>query len=152
MTPIPAQPVNGKILVIDDNPIIQRAIYFQFRDLGYKVLMSGDITGALTLVRAEKPDVILLDINFPNEYSTTSEPRDGFWATKWLRTMDEAKNTPVILISTADPAEAEPRALAVGAAAFLPKPLDKEKLLAAIQKAMGAKKPDSPSAPGLKMA
>jgi len=94
MTPQPAAPIKGKILVIDDNPIIQRAVYFQFRDQGYKVLMSGDITGALVLVRQETPDVILLDINFPNEYSTTSEPRDGFWATKWLQKMDEAKNIP----------------------------------------------------------
>jgi CheY-like chemotaxis protein len=147
-----AQPIAGKILVIDDNPVIQRAVYFQFRDQGFKVLMSGDITEALTVVRQEKPDVILLDINFPNEYSVTGEERNGFWATGWLRKMEESKNIPVILISSANPAESEPRALAAGAAAFLPKPLDKDKLLATIQKLLAEKKPQEPQISGLKMA
>ena len=40
----PAVPVRGKLLVIDDNPIIQRAVYFALRDHGYKVLMCGEVT------------------------------------------------------------------------------------------------------------
>src|SRR5580692_10682454 len=152
MTPAPAAPSNGKILVVDDNPIIQRAVFFQLRDKGFKVLMCGDLTEALTVVRAEKPDVIVLDIHFPGENSTIGEARDGFWATKWFRRNEESRNTPVILISSADPAEAEPRALAAGAAGYLPKPLDKEKLVAVIQKLMAEKKPDAPSTPGLRMA
>jgi CheY-like chemotaxis protein len=148
----PAGPVPGKILVVDDNPIIQRTVYFQFRDQGYKVLMAGDITSALTIVRTEKPDVILLDINFPADFSAGGETRDGFWAINWLHKMEEAKGIPVIIISSASPAESEPRALAAGAVTFFPKPLDKDKLLAAVQKLMAAKKPAPPSIPGLKMA
>jgi len=147
-----AVPASAKVLVIDDNPVIQRAVYFQLRDKGYKVLMSGDLTEALTIVRTERPDAIILDIKFPNEQSVTSEVRDGYWATKWLSKMEEAKNVPVILISTADPAEAEPRALAAGASAFLPKPLDKDKLLATIQNCIAQKKPAAPAAFSLKMA
>jgi CheY-like chemotaxis protein len=148
----PTGPVLGKILVIDDNPIIQRAVYFQFRDEGYKVLMSGDITESLTIVRTEKPDVILLDINFPADITSGSGVRDGFWAINWLNKMDEAKGIPIIIISSDSPAESEPRALAAGAVAFFPKPLDKDKLLATVQKLMAAKKPAPPSIPGLKMA
>ena len=152
MTPIPAVPSSGKILVVDDNPIIQRAVFFQLRDKGFKVLMCGDLTEALTVVRREKPDVIVLDINFPGEAATANGVRDGYWAVNWFQRSDESKNIPVILISSADPAEAEPRALAAGAAAYLPKPLDKEKLLATIQKLVTEKKPEPPAAPGLKMA
>jgi CheY-like chemotaxis protein len=147
-----AIPASGKVLVIDDNPVIQRAVYFQLRDQGYKVLMSGDLTEALTIVRAERPDAIVLDIKFPNEHSVMTEARDGYWAAKWLSKMAEAKNIPVILISTADPAEAEPRALAAGAAAFLPKPLDKDKLVATIQKFIAQNKPAAPATFSLKMA
>ncbi|HZL78490.1 MAG TPA: response regulator [Candidatus Limnocylindrales bacterium] len=148
----PAGPMLGKILVIDDNPIIQRAVYFQFRDQGYQVLMAGEITKSLTIVRTEKPDVILLDINFPAEFSVGGETRDGFWAINWLQKMEEARGIPVIIISSESPAESEPRALAAGAVAFFPKPLDKDKLLATVQKLMAAKKPAPPSIPGLKMA
>jgi len=143
---------NGKILVIDDSPIIQRTVYFQFRDRGFKVLMSGNLTESLAVVRAEKPDVILLDINFPAEYSMAGEVRDGFWATKWLHQIPEVKHIPVILISSADPVEAEPRALAAGAAAFMPKPLDHAKLLALIQNLIATKKPEASAVSSLKMA
>jgi len=115
-------------------------------------LMSGDVTEALTVVRHEKPDVILLDINFPDDFSVSSETRDGFWAINWLHRMEEAKDTPVIIISSDEPAKSEARALAAGAAAFFTKPLDRDKLLAAIQKLLSAKKPAAPAASGLKMA
>jgi DNA-binding NtrC family response regulator len=71
---------------------------------------------------------------------------------QWLQKMEEAKGIPVIIISSASPAESEPRALAAGAVAFFPKPLEKDKLLATIQKLMAAKKPEPPSVPSLKMA
>ena len=147
----PTGPMLGKILVVDDNPIIQRAVYFQFRDQGYKVLMADDITNALTIVRTEKPDVILLDINFPADFSGSGDMLDGFWAIHWLQKTEEVRGIPVIIISSASPAESEPRALAAGAVAFFPKPLDKDKLLATVQKLMAAKKPAPPSIPGLKM-
>lgn len=85
----------GKILVIDDNPIIQRTLYFALRDKGYSVLMSGDITEALQIVRKEKLDLILLDINFPPDGSLYGGVRDGFWALDWMKRMDEVKHIPL---------------------------------------------------------
>src|ERR1700761_7544583 len=104
-----------KILVVDDNPIIQRTIFFQLRDEGYKVLICGDLTESLGMVRAERPDLIILDVNFPAEHASLNEVRDGFWATQWFsRCCGESLSIPVILISSADAAEAEPRALVAG--------------------------------------
>jgi CheY-like chemotaxis protein len=120
-------------LVIDDNPIIQRAVYLMFRDRGYKILMSGDIADALSVVRHERPNLILLDINFPAE-SSQLENGDGFSATEWLHQIPEAENVPVVIISGAAAEEAEPRALASGAVAFLQKPFDHEKLFALVKK------------------
>jgi CheY-like chemotaxis protein len=40
-----------KILVVDDNPIIQRAVYFGLRDHGYQVLMAGDVSTAIKILR-----------------------------------------------------------------------------------------------------
>jgi twitching motility two-component system response regulator PilG len=119
----------GKVLVIDDNPIIQRAVYFALREKVRKVLMCGDVSEALHIVREENPDLIILDIHFPPD-ALMGADRDGFWALDWLHRVDEAKGTPVIMISSDDAATTRPRALAAGADAFLQKPLNKTELTA----------------------
>jgi CheY-like chemotaxis protein len=129
-----AQPFNdahGKVLVIDDNPIIQRAVYFALREKVRKVLMCGDVSDALHIIREEHPDLIVLDIHFPPDAMMGAE-RDGFWALDWLHRVAETKDTPVIMISSDDAATARPRALAAGADAFLQKPLNKTELAAIV--------------------
>ena len=128
----PTGPVLGKILVIDDNPIIQRAVYLMFRDRGYKILMSGDIADALSVVRHEHPNLILMDIHFAEGNSLPDA--DGFSATEWLHQIPEAENLPVVIISSIPAQEAEPRALAAGAVAFLQKPFNAEMLFALVRK------------------
>jgi CheY-like chemotaxis protein len=139
MNPAPAVSSLGKILVIDDNPIIQRTIYFALRDKGYKVFMSGEIAGALNLVRKEKPDLILLDINFPPEASVGGDGHDGFWALDWMQRMDEVKGIPIIIISGDAPEKSKPRALAAGAAGYFHKPINKDELAATIAGLLGGK-------------
>jgi len=128
--PQPAAPHQGKILVIDDNPIIQRTMYFALRDKGHTVLMCGEITEALKIVRKEKLILILLDINFPPDASVGGGGvRDGFWALEWMRRMDELHGVPIVIISSDDPATASPRAQAAGADAYLHKPINKDLLI-----------------------
>jgi CheY-like chemotaxis protein len=130
MNPTAADIKTFKILVIDDNPIIQRTLYFALRDHGYKVFISGEIAEALNLVRKERPDLILLDINFPSDGSITGGgERDGFWALEWMRRMDEVKGVPIVMISSDDPVSASPRAQAAGADAYLHKPISKGDLV-----------------------
>ena len=127
--PQPAAPHQGKILVIDDNPIIQRTMYFALRDKGHTVLMCGEITEALKIVRKEKLILILLDINFPPDASVGGGGvRDGVWALEWMRRMDELHGVPIVIISSDDPTTASPRARAAGAAAYLHKPISKDDL------------------------
>jgi CheY-like chemotaxis protein len=128
----PAAPAGkaGRILVIDDNPIIQRTMYFILRDRGYQVTMTGEIAEALQIVHKEAPHLILLDINFPPDASLGGGGvRDGFWALDWMRRMDELHGVPIVIISGDDPVTASPRAQAAGAAAYLHKPIDKETLV-----------------------
>ena len=130
MVETPAVSKPKKILVIDDNPIIQRSIYFVLRDRGYTVLFSGEIAEALKVVRKERPELILLDINFPPDASLGGGGvRDGFWALDWMRRMDEVKNVPIVIISSDEPITASPRAQAAGADGYLHKPIDKEMLI-----------------------
>ena len=75
-----------KILVVDDNPIIQRVVYFALRDKGFLVLMSGTIADGLHIIRQQKPDLILLDLNFPvKDGGFGGAAWDGFAAIEWLQ-------------------------------------------------------------------
>jgi CheY-like chemotaxis protein len=130
----------GKVLVIDDNPIIQRTMYFALRDRGYTVLMSGNISEALKIVRQERLDAILLDLNFPPDASVGGNAMsDGFWALGWLRRMEEARETPVIVVSSDPPEKSKAHALAAGAAAYFHKPVDKQELAATIAELLAHK-------------
>lgn len=117
----------------DDDPIIQRTLYFALRDKGYRVLIAENVCNVLTIVRREKPELILLDINFTPDASMEEDAsRDGFWAMEWMRRMDELQDIPVVMISSNDAEIFRPRALAAGAKAYFQKPLDKEALLATL--------------------
>lgn len=146
MNPEPAASTRGKILVIDDDPIIQRTVYFVLRDKGYTVLMSGEISEALNVVRSEKPDLILLDLNFPPEFSLVGGVRDGFWALEWMQHMEEVKGVPIVIISMNDPATSSARARAAGAAAYLHKPVSKDELVLTVAELLAQKKSAPPPA------
>lgn len=129
---------SGKILVVDDNPVIQRTIYYPLRDHGYQVFMAGSIPDAMQAIRKETPDLILLDLSFPVEADNIGGPlRDGFFVIDWIFRTPEIKKVPVVIISETEPAQYQKRAVAAGVRACFQKPLKKEKLLAAVQSLFG---------------
>jgi|ERR1019366_3195178 CheY-like chemotaxis protein len=146
MNPAPAMPVLRKLLVVDDNPIIQWTVYFALRDKGFLVLMAGTIADGLNLIHQQKPELVLLDLNFPSDSADFGGASwDGFAAMEWLRHTGDCDNIPIIVISETDPEVSRPRALAAGAAAYLPKPFERHQLLASVFAALGkstAKAPD----------
>jgi len=138
-------PAAGKLLVVDDNPIVQRTVYFALRDAGYQVLMAGDISDAMKIIRRERPDLILLDLSFPLDAGNISGPlQDGFFVIDWIYRTPEVRKSPVIIISATAPAEYRERADAAGVRACFQKPLDKEKLLASVQAILDEQKIGTP--------
>ena len=140
-------PTRGRILVIDDNPIIQRSLYFILRDHGYAVQMAGELSPALQIVRGGALDAILLDIHFPPDASIGGNAMcDGFWALDWIRRMEEARGIPIIIVSSDPPEKSKAHALAGGAAAYLQKPVEKQQLLATLADLIAHAPPKVPSA------
>jgi CheY-like chemotaxis protein len=132
--------------VADDNPIIQRTLYFALRDKGYRVLIADNLSNALVIVRRERPELILLDINFPPDGGMDSGgTRDGFWAMDWMQRVNELQDIPVVMISSNDAAIFRPKALAAGAKAFFEKPLDREALVVAIASLLAGNLSSTPS-------
>ena len=93
---------------------------------------------AVSAVRQEKPDLILLDLSFPPDVAHGGGVAwDGFLIMNWLQRLEEAKNIPIIVITGGDPAKCKDRALAAGAADFFHKPIDNDELLAVIRQTLG---------------
>lgn len=122
-----------RILVVDDNEVIVKTLSMKLGFAGYEVLTALDGSAAVSTARKEKPDLIVLDISFPPDVAHGGGvPWDGFLIIEWLHRMDEAKNTPIIVISGCDPAKYKERALAAGAVAYFRKPINNEELIATI--------------------
>jgi DNA-binding response OmpR family regulator len=133
--------MNGKkILIVDDNPVIVATLSMKLESAGFKVISATDGTEAITATRTEKPALILLDINFPEEIGISW---DGFKLIAWLQRTDEGKNTPIIVISGGDAAKFQERSLQAGAIGYFQKPVDNDKLLALVKSTLsnGAQQP-----------
>jgi CheY-like chemotaxis protein len=134
-----------KILIVDDNRVEVSALSGILKSSGFEVLVAEDGAEAVSAARRAKPDIILLDILFPPDVAHGGGvPWDGFLILSWLNRLEEAKNVPVIFVTGAEPTKYEKRALAAGAAKFFRKPIEKDELLAAIQQALAARKPNVP--------
>ena len=120
----------NKILVVDDNPVVVKTIQMQLVKAGFAVVTALDGSEAISAVRREKPDLIVLDINFPPDVASGGGiPWDGFLIMQWLRRLDEAKNTPIIIVTGENPAKYRDQAMKLGATAFFTKPVDNEGLV-----------------------
>ena len=147
ITPVKAM-TRKKILVVDDNVVIQKMLSMKLKISGYDVLIAADGGTAVSTVRTQKPDLVLLDISFPPDVAHGGGVAwDGFLIMDWLRRIDGAAHIPIIVITGGDPDKLKARSLAAGAVAFFHKPIDNSELLAAIRHALGEDSTPAASAP-----
>lgn len=126
-----------KILVVDDSRVILKTLSLKLTANCYDVVTAEDGAGAVSSVRKDKPDLILLDLSFPPDVGAGGGvPWDGFLIMNWLRRLEEAKNIPIVVITGGDPAKCKDQALAAGAVAFFHKPIDNDELLTAIRETL----------------
>lgn len=119
------------ILIVDDDPDVLRSLSVRLKASGYNTVAAGDAVSAITKVRKESPDLILLDIAMPGG--------DGYVVIDRLKTLWPDKRIPIIAISAKDPAEHREKILQAGARAFFQKPLDNHALLSEISKVLQKK-------------
>ncbi len=112
-----------RILVVDDEPPIQRILRRNLAVSGYEVLVANDGKQALELVRLHQPDLILLDLCLPGEYS-------GLDVCKQLRHWTQ---TPIIVLSAVTEERQKVEALDLGADDYLTKPFSNDELQARVR-------------------
>jgi CheY-like chemotaxis protein len=89
-----------KILIVDDSRIILKTVSSTLTSHGYDAVTALDGGDAISTVRRDRPDLILLDINFPPDVAHGGGVSwDGFLIMDWLRRMDEAKSIPIIMVT-----------------------------------------------------
>ena len=115
-----------KILIVDDEKDIVRALMTRFQAAGYDVAAAFDGAQGIFMAHKEKPDLIVLDIRMP--------AGDGFRTAERLKRSTHTWGIPVIFLTGSPLKEAESRAIEIGARSFIKKPYDPEKLLEIVKK------------------
>jgi CheY-like chemotaxis protein len=128
---------NRKILVVDDSPVVLKAFELKLKALGFQVITASDGSSAVSIARDERPDLIVLDINFPPEVGSSGLQWNGFNIMQWMHRFQEAANIPVIIITSDDPTKMKDKAIAAGAVAFFQKPINHEEFLIAVRRTLG---------------
>ena len=137
--PTPQAGAPAKILVVDDNEVVVKTICLKLKGAGYQVATAQDGAEAMSIVRMEKPDLILLDITFPPDVAGV--PWDGFRIMEWLHRVDDSRRIPIIIITGGEDVKNKERAMASGAVAFFHKPINHDDLLKVIRATLGSSTP-----------
>ena len=124
-----------KILVVDDNAVVQKAMSLLLAKGGYEVLSAETPEETLAVLGRNRPDLILLDLDFPPD--PASFLIDGFMTLEWARHYGIAPKIPVFIVSALEPERYKARAVAAGIDTMFQKPVDERKLLEAIATKLG---------------
>ncbi|MDB6018284.1 MAG: CheA signal transduction histidine kinase [Pedosphaera sp.] len=127
-----------KILVVDDNMVVLKAFELKLKACGFEVLTASEGAAAVSIARQSRPDLIVLDINFPPEVGSSGLQWDGFNIMQWMRRFQEAAKIPVIIITSGEAAKFKDKSLAAGAVEFFQKPVNFDEFLLAANKALSA--------------
>ena len=112
-----------RLLIIEDEPAMRRALEDLLASEGHRVLLAADGAAGLAAVRAERPDLVLLDVMLPK--------LDGFALVAELRRLGFA--APVLLLTAKGGVDDRVTGLDAGADDYLAKPFSAEELLARVR-------------------
>jgi two-component system KDP operon response regulator KdpE len=115
----------AKILIVDDDPDLRRALKIRLRANHYDTVHASDGYSAIAMAQKEQPNLIILDLGLP--------AGDGFVVLERLQGIDALSSIPVIVLTARDPQSNEHRTLQAGATAFFQKPADNNELLDVIR-------------------
>ncbi|HEU6439284.1 MAG TPA: response regulator [Terriglobales bacterium] len=124
-----------RILVVDADPTVQRALGNALSQAGFEVTAAGEGPEALRLARSDRPALVLIAANLPGV--------DGFTIVSRLRMEDgPSTHTPVILLLPENDTEARSKALRSGADDYLTKPFHPAELMARMRSLLARYRPD----------
>jgi two-component system KDP operon response regulator KdpE len=115
----------SRVLVVDDEPTLVRALAINLRARGWEVVTAHDGTGALQAASDKHPDVVILDLGLPDI--------DGVDVIRGLRGWTRV---PIIVLSARQVSDDKVEALDAGADDYMTKPFGMDELLARLRAAL----------------
>ena len=113
-----------KILLVEDHEELWDFLSRRLKRRGFEVALAHDGQQGVDMVKAERPDVVLLDMNLP--------VMDGWTAARTLRADPETARVPIIALTAHAMAGDKSKALEAGCDDYHPKPVDFSRLLSQI--------------------
>ena len=121
------------VMVVDDSLTVRKSAERDITALGINTLLAKNGIDAQEKLALEKPDMILLDIEMPR--------MDGFELLEWVKSTDEFKDIPVIMISSRATEKYINKATELGSSGFLGKPYLLESLVEAFNSYLPLEEP-----------
>tara|TARA_B100000586_G_scaffold183097_1_gene134267 strand:- start:56 stop:415 length:360 start_codon:yes stop_codon:yes gene_type:complete len=115
----------SKILIVEDNEMNRDMLSRRLERKGYEVVMAEDGQIGVDMSKSESPDLILMDLSLP--------VMDGWEATSSIKSNDDTKDIPVIVLTAHAMAGDREKALEAGADEYDTKPIDFKRLLGKIK-------------------
>ena len=122
--------MSKRILVVEDTEDNRRIIRDLLSSVGYALIEAVDGIEGVALAEAERPDLILMDIQLPGI--------DGYEATRRIRANLSMARTPIIAVTSYALSGDEAKAREVGCDAYIAKPFSPRELLAKVREFLPA--------------
>ena len=120
-----------KILLVEDNPVNRRLAQFLLRSQGYEVREATTAQEAFDILKVERPDLIVMDIQLPG--------MDGLEATKKIKEQPSTADIPVVAVTSYAMKGDREKALTAGCAGYVTKPIDKDTFVREVALHLGRK-------------
>ena len=121
---------NFRCLVVEDSPTMRQLVVFALKRIPeLEIVEASDGVDALKKLPGQKFDLVLCDINMPI--------MDGLKLLSLMKNNPVYKEIPVVMITTEGAAEDRDKGLALGARAYLPKPIQTNNLLKVVREILG---------------
>jgi DNA-binding response OmpR family regulator len=121
--------VRKKILVVDDSATIVMMVRMVLGRDRYQVITAGDGVEGVAKARAERPDLVLMDVVMPR--------MSGFEACRELRAHADTSEIPIILVTTRGEPESVEKGFESGCSDYVTKPINGLELLSKVQSCLG---------------
>lgn len=114
------------VLYVEDNEYNRKIVRQLLSRTSYRLMEAVDGEAALVMIRQERPDLVLMDVQLPK--------MSGFDVTRVLRAESATAAIPIIMVTSFALSGDDQRAMAAGASAYLAKPYSPRELLALVRK------------------
>ena len=122
----------AKILVVEDEPSLQKLLKYQLTRIGHDIVIAPDGQQAIDLVKSERPDLVLLDVMLPVV--------GGFQVLKSLQDDKSTSGIPVIMLSAKGQQHDIAAGIEKGVFDYITKPFNVPNLAERIEKALASVK------------